>query len=70
MSEREEEGVRLCCWVSGDDDAGLWQSDCGHAFVFNDGGPMFNGFQHCPYCGRVLAEAKDEIATTPEPPAT
>ena len=29
-----------------------------HEFVFNNGGPVENGFGYCPYCGRTIKEQK------------
>ncbi len=43
----------ICCWKW---DEGFWVSDCGEAFEFNDGNPSDNGFQFCPYCGKLLEE--------------
>lgn len=46
----------ICVWqLEGD----CWDSDCGHAFVFNEGGPVENDFKFCPYCGDPLAEVLD-----------
>lgn len=49
---------RPCGWVSGSwrDGNNLWYSDCGHVFEFDNGGPVDNGFKHCPYCGLPLQE--------------
>jgi len=35
---------------------GYWGSDCGVAFVFDNGGPSENGFLHCPKCRKPLEE--------------
>ena len=43
-----------CNW--GEDDAGVWETDCGHSFEFIDGGPDENGFSFCPYCGKRLEQ--------------
>lgn len=42
-----------CAWRAGED--GVWQSNCGEAHVFIDGGPRDNNYRYCPYCGRVIA---------------
>lgn len=52
-----------CVWK--EDEGGMFGTQCGHAFVFNDGGPKANDFKSCPYCGRALVEARYE----PEPEA-
>jgi len=41
-----------CRWA--EDDDGVWQTDCGNAFVFTDSGPKENGMFFCCYCGRRL----------------
>ena len=49
-----------CTWTQNDDeDDSYWAAACcDHLFVFNDGGPVENGFRCCPYCGLELKEAK------------
>lgn len=47
---------KQCEW-SEEPDEGLWNSDCGNSFLFNDDGPIANGFKFCPYCGLALAES-------------
>lgn len=42
-----------CAWTF-DSDVMAWRSSCGHAWVFNDGGPSDNGVRHCHNCGRVV----------------
>lgn len=43
-----------CHWTA-DEDA-VWSTDCGQAFILNDGGPTDNGMKHCCYCGEKLVE--------------
>lgn len=43
-----------CDWEENED--GWWNTDCGNAFAFTDGGPIYNEFQCCPYCGKTLTE--------------
>jgi len=38
------------------DDCGTWNSTCGNAFQFTEGGPTENGCKFCPYCGHALKE--------------
>ena len=47
-----------CTWTQNDDeDDSYWAAACcDHLFVFNDGGPVENGFRYCPYCGLELKE--------------
>ena len=49
-----------CTWK--EDDANDWDTECGHTFMFNDGGPNDNRFAFCPYCGRQIAEKAWEAA--------
>jgi hypothetical protein len=48
MSENE-----VCTWM-GDDD-GVFATDCGHHFVFTEGGgPGEDGIIYCCYCGKTI----------------
>lgn len=38
-----------CRWEADDD--GIYQTACGHAFIFTDDGPRENKMQFCCYCG-------------------
>jgi hypothetical protein len=46
----------LCEWSQEDEGSGRYTSPCGVAFIFNDGGPVENGFVFCPKCGKKLKE--------------
>jgi hypothetical protein len=48
-----------CEW--NDDDEGMFETECGNAFVFNDGGPADNGFRFCPYCGKPIAGSAELV---------
>jgi len=43
--------LRTCAWYDPGDSDGMFETQCGNAFNFNDGGPKDNGFIYCPYCG-------------------
>jgi len=43
-----------CTWTQNED--GVYETNCGNLFAFNDGTPSENGFEFCPYCGRELRE--------------
>ena len=43
-----------CTWTENED--GVYETNCDNMFVFNDGGPVENGFRYCPYCGLELKE--------------
>jgi len=50
----------------------VWETTCGHAFQFNDGGPAENHMAFCGYCGKKLMESRrsdDEAAPPDEPEA-
>ena len=68
VSEAPEQAKpRQCIW-SMDDIGGesMWETQCGHAFEFNDGGPLSNGQRYCGYCGGLLAERyASELAPSP-----
>lgn len=35
-----------------------WETTCDNLFRFNTGGPKQNHFKFCPYCGKLIEEAK------------
>lgn len=42
-----------CVWTPTDD--GVWETDCRHAFEFDEtAGPLEGCFRFCAYCGRRL----------------
>lgn len=42
----------VCRWT--EDEDGVWWSDCGRGWCFNDGGPSENGVRFCQGCsGRI-----------------
>lgn len=45
-----------CLWA--EDPDGVWGTECGEMFQFNDGGPLGNNFGFCPYCGHALREER------------
>lgn len=44
-----------CIWTHNDSDE-CWDTECGQAFCFIDGGPDGNTLKFCCYCGKVLRE--------------
>jgi hypothetical protein len=36
------------------DGESFFVTECGHAFEFNEAGPVENGFRFCPYCGKQV----------------
>ena len=47
-----------CKWIYDGDDC--WESQCGQSFIFNDKGPIHNGFKYCPYCGGKMIQNEKE----------
>ena len=44
-----------CSWtIDTDFDSEIYETGCGQAFTFNDGGPAENNFNFCPYCGKPI----------------
>ena len=46
-----------CDWTY-DENYDTWETTCGHAHCFMDGGPNENHMKFCPYCGKKLKERK------------
>lgn len=46
--------TRTCVWA--EDGDGVWNTECGEAFVFIDSGPKENSMRFCCYCGLALEE--------------
>ena len=49
-------GQVMCGWNLVGDDS-YYETECGRAFCFNDGGPKENSFKYCPYCGGKIKKA-------------
>lgn len=48
-----------CLWV--EDSDGIWNTNCGEIFEFNEGTPSENKARFCLYCGKsLIADAYDE----------
>lgn len=45
-----------CNWDRADDDSDMYETECGSAFVLNDGTPLDNHMAFCPYCGGELID--------------
>ncbi|NRR28853.1 hypothetical protein HSX11_01520 [Oxalobacteraceae bacterium] len=46
--------VDLCAWTINDHENMIWQSSCGEAWSFVDGGPVENGVKFCQGCGKAV----------------
>ena len=44
----------LTCEWTHDDDDGYWDTSCGNAWRFDDGGPKENNMNFCHCCGKTL----------------
>lgn len=42
----------ICEWTVDED--GIYDTTCGHKFIFTDDGPVENKLVYCGYCGRIL----------------
>ena len=49
---------KKCKWT--EDTDGYWRSECGDAFVFNEGTPPENGFNFCCFCGKEISVIREE----------
>lgn len=45
---------KLPCRWERDNDMGIWNTACGEAHLFEEGGPAENAHRFCPYCGGAL----------------
>jgi len=48
---------KWCVWTY-DENHDTWDTACGEAFCFTDGGPKENRIRFCGYCGKKLKEVK------------
>jgi Lar family restriction alleviation protein len=46
-----------CTWTLADEESAMWQSSCGEAWTFIDGGPVENRVRFCHGCGKATAIA-------------
>ena len=47
-----------CVWVEDGDHQ--FESGCGRAYWFEDGGPIDHGYNYCPFCGNMLNEILED----------
>lgn len=46
-----------CQWTQEENpDYGIWETECGHSFVLDEGNPKENEMNYCPFCGRPLKQ--------------
>ncbi|WP_440111681.1 hypothetical protein [Acidovorax sp. BL-A-41-H1] len=45
--------IETCEWTHDEAD-GFWETSCGEAWRFDDGGPSENGMKYCHSCGKHL----------------
>lgn len=53
----EATAERVCRWT--EEDYGVWWSDCGEGWCFNDGGPSENSVRFCQGCGWHIELAEE-----------
>lgn len=51
--------MELCQWLYDDSDD-FYETGCGEAFTFIDGGLELNRFLFCPYCGKQIKQPVKE----------
>jgi hypothetical protein len=56
--------MTTCAWTEDEDDT--WETECGHAFTFIDGGVSDNSFSFCPFCGGKIDPLAFEIDEQPD----
>ena len=44
-----------CSWTPMRPDDAMYETSCGYAWMFLEGGPRSNGMRYCPFCGAELA---------------
>lgn len=52
IARESEKPAHKCTWV--EDSDGYYSTECGEAYVFNDGTPQKNGAYFCHHCGGKL----------------
>ena len=60
FAAQAQETPLTCTWIENED--GVYETNCGNLFAFNDGTPSENGFAFCPYCGLELSENENSNA--------
>jgi len=56
MTEELQDGSVVACEWAYDEDSGAHDTECGKAFMLNDGTLIENGFVFCPFCGQKIQE--------------
>ena len=48
----------ICKWFQEDegDTECVYNSECGHSFILNEGTPEENAFKYCTYCGAEISQ--------------
>lgn len=57
VPQAEPKREPTCLWSRADDDADLWETECGHAFTLTDGTPTENEMLFCNFCGKRVEDA-------------
>lgn len=65
---RKKVGVVMgkCRWKIADEEDSIlgsytYETDCGHASYFKDGGVKGNKFVWCPFCGREIERCMESV---------
>lgn len=52
--------MKKCNWKADRPfDEQIYETDCGKAFVFIDGGPAQNDYFYCPFCGQEINDVTE-----------
>ena len=49
-----------CIWIFDENVEYVYDTSCNEKFSFVEGGIKESCYVYCPFCGRVIKEAKDE----------
>ena len=53
-----------CTWA--EDSDGVWETSCGHEFLFEDGSPADNGAEFCMFCGGGIEQVEADDGIWPD----
>jgi len=46
--------AEYCEWHHEDEDNNSWETECKNIWELNEGNPIENSMNYCPFCGRLL----------------
>ena len=51
--------AKVCIWTY-DEDQEVWETSCGDGFCLNEGSPITNKINFCPFCGEKVKVAYEK----------